>query len=151
MSAFERLLKISESEKHQRGIVYTPREIAQQPDMWLKTCDMLTEQRESIDVFLTEASLKGEKKATVILSGAGSSEYIGNAVSYGLRRGLKRQVISAPTTDFIIQPQSFLVTGYEYVVMSFARSGNSPESVATYNLVKQFAPETKQNVDEYLC
>ena len=79
MSAFEQLLKISDSEKRQRGIIHTPREIAQQPDMWLKTCDMLVEQRERLEAFLIEAGLKGEKQATVILAGAGSSEYIGNA------------------------------------------------------------------------
>jgi tagatose-6-phosphate ketose/aldose isomerase len=146
MNAFEQLLSVPDSEKQAKGIQYTPGEIAQQPEMWLKTCDILVEQQESINAFLQEAGLKGEKKVTTFLSGAGSSEYIGNAASYGLRRGLKRQVFSVSTTDFIIQPRSFLITGYEYIVISFARSGNSPESVATYNLVKQFAPEAKQIV-----
>lgn len=146
MNAFEQLLSIPESEQHQQGILYTPREIAQQPEMWLRTCDILAEQQANMNAFFQEAGLKGEKKAIVILSGAGSSEYIGNAGSYGLRKGLKRQIISVPSTDVIIQPQLFLVPGYAYVVMSFARSGNSPESVATYNLVKQFAPEAKQIV-----
>ena len=146
MNAFEQLLSFSDSEKQAKGIQYTPGEIAQQPEMWFKACDILAEQRDNIEVFLREAGLKDEKEANVILSGAGSSEYIGNAVSYGLRRCLKRQVISVPTTDFITQPQSFLVTGYEYIVISFARSGDSPESVATYNLVKQLAPDTKQLV-----
>ena len=32
----------------------------------------------------------------------------------------------------------------EYVVVSFARSGNSPESMATFNLVKQVCPQARQ-------
>lgn len=146
MNAFEQLLSTPDSEKQAQGIQYTPDEIAQQPEMWLKACDILAEQRDNIEVFLKEAGLKGENNVTAILSGAGSSEYIGNAVSYGLRRCLKRQVISVATTDFITHPQSFLVNGHGYVVISFARSGNSPESVATYNLVKQLAPKTRQIV-----
>jgi tagatose-6-phosphate ketose/aldose isomerase len=34
--------------------------------------------------------------------------------------------------------------GRKYVVLSFARSGNSPESMATFNLVKQVCPSARQ-------
>ncbi len=123
MNAFEQLLSLPDSEKQAQGIQYTPDEIAQQPEMWLKACDILAEQRDTIEAFLKEAGLKGEKKATVILSGAGSSEYIGNAVSYGLRRCLKRQVISVADHRF-----------YYIILIHFLPTGGS---MSSYHLPDQ--------------
>jgi len=146
MNVFEQLLATSEAEKKRLGIQYTPSEIAQQPEMWLKTSQLLLEQRNRINAFLKATGVKGEKRATLLLCGAGSSGYIGTAVLYGLRKHFKRQVFSVPTTDMITHPQAFLHNGTPSVVVSFARSGNSPESLATYNFVKQFAPQTPQIV-----
>ena len=93
---------------------------------------------------MKEAGLSGDTEANVILTGAGTSEYIGNSVVGVLRKYLRREVFSVPTTDFVTHPESFLVPRHRYVIISFARSGNSPESIATYNLVKHLAPESRQ-------
>jgi len=99
-----------------------------------------------IKEFLNNADLQSGRRTPLILCGAGSSEYIGNAVAYGLRKRMKRSVTSVPTTDFLLAPWSFMGNGNKPVVVSFARSGNSPESAATYNLVKQCVPDAKQIV-----
>jgi tagatose-6-phosphate ketose/aldose isomerase len=150
---FEQLLTMPESEKYQKGIQYTPAEIAQQPEMWLKMVDIFAEQGERIRAFLREAGLTGDKEATGLLSGAGSSEYIGNAVAYGLCKNLQRPMLSVASTDFVTCPWSFLLPGQPYVVISFARSGNSPESVTTYNAAgaRQTTGNWRQKSHARLC
>ena len=143
MNAFESLLNVSAEEKKARGLEHTPREIAQQPATWAKAAEMLGRRSGEIGAFLEAAGLTGSKHAELILSGAGSSEFVGNAVAPGLRKRLKRTVTSVSTTNIVTHPEIF-VPGRDYVVLSFARSGNSPESMATYELVKQVCPAAKQ-------
>lgn len=146
MSAFLNLLELSNEEKNSLGIVDTPREIKQQPETWAKAVEMLLEQKENLRSFLDEAGLSGDRKATLLLCGAGTSEYIGSSVCYLLRKGLGREVISVPTAHMVTHGSDFLVKENDYAVLSFARSGNSPESVATYEVVKKYHPESKQIV-----
>jgi len=147
MNAFERLLALPDEEKKARGVEFTPAEIAQQPSTWAKTADLLRERRDAIVRFMTDAGLRGpEEESILLLTGAGTSEFIGNAVVNALRVGLRREVLSIPTTHFVTHAADTLVPGHRYVLLSFARSGNSPESVATYELVRQICPEIRQLV-----
>jgi tagatose-6-phosphate ketose/aldose isomerase len=143
MNAFESLLNISAEEKKARGLEHTPKEIAQQPATWAKAAEMLQSRSGEIGAFLDAAGLTGNNKAHLILSGAGSSEFVGNAVAPGLRKRLKRTVTSVSTTNIVTHPDIF-IPGENYVVLSFARSGNSPESMATYHLVKQMCSAVRQ-------
>ncbi len=143
MNAFEALLSLPDAEKKTRGVEHTPREIAQQPSTWAKAAELLQSRKRELGEFLASSGLTGSKKAELILTGAGSSEFVGNAVAPGLRKRLKRSVVSVSTTNFVTHPSLF-VPGLDYVVLSFARSGNSPESMATYDLVKKVSPQTKQ-------
>src|SRR5476649_428057 len=145
MNAFEALLNLSADEKKSKGVEHTPAEIAQQPATWAKAAELLKNRRKETAEFLTASGLSGAKRAKLILTGAGSSEFVGNSVAPGLRRRLKRTVESISTTHFVTHPEVFATTAdRDYVVLSFARSGNSPESMATYNLVKQVRPAAKQ-------
>ena len=81
-----------------------------------------------------------------ILTGAGTSEFIGNAIQYSLRERLRREVISIPTTHLVTHARGSLVPHHRYTVISFTRSGNSPESLATYNRAKRLFPDIKQIV-----
>ncbi|MCL2647650.1 MAG: SIS domain-containing protein [Phycisphaerales bacterium] len=147
MNAFQSLLNATPEEKKSRGLEYTPREIAQQPAMWTKMADILTQRESEIATFLRDAGLTyygGERDdAELILTGAGSSEFVGNAVAPALRQRLQRTVTPVSTTNFVTHPNIFL-PDKRYAVLSFARSGNSPESMATYNFVKQICPTAKQ-------
>jgi tagatose-6-phosphate ketose/aldose isomerase len=144
MNAFEALLSLPDAEKKTKGVEHTPREIAQQPATWAKAAGILSKRRGEILEFMRAAGLSGERKANLVMTGAGSSEFVGNAVASGLRVRLKRDVVCIPTTHIVTHPQTVFIPGQNYVVLSFARSGNSPESVATYNLVKQVCPQAKQ-------
>jgi len=146
MNAFEKLLKLSAADKKKQGLEFTPAEIAQQPAVWQKAVKALKDQQQAIASFMTSSGLCGKEEATLVLSGAGTSEFVGSAVSFGLRQSLAREVISIPTTHFVSHAATTLVPGHKYVVLSFARSGDSPESVATYRFVKKFYPQAKQMV-----
>lgn len=144
MNAFEKLLNLTAEEKKNQGVEYTPREIAQQPIAWAKTAEILRHDARIIRAFAEEAGLTGTRESTVILTGAGTSEFIGNAIVYALRRALRREVISIPTTHLVTHLPSTLVPGHDYTVISFARSGNSPESLATFELARQFGSRVRQ-------
>lgn len=139
MNAFRALLDLSAGEKQKQGVEFTPPEIAQQPDLWQETADLLVRQRDQLLAFLTEAGVVGDREATVLLTGAGTSEFVGNAASLAMRRTLKRDVISVPTTHLVTHARQFLLEGRPSCLISFARSGNSPESVATFNAARRVA------------
>ena len=144
MNAFNRLLTLSDAEKHRRGIEYTPGEIAQQPQAWKKTVETLKDRQREVSDFLLGSGLTGTTENTVILTGAGTSEFIGNSIVNALRMKLRREVLSIPTTHLVTHANEILVPGHAYTVVSFARSGNSPESVATYDFVRRLFPRVRQ-------
>ncbi len=146
MNAFRKLLELPAGEKTRLGVEYTAPEIAQQPAVWAKTINLLKTRRTEIIAFLQSAGMAGAKKSTVILTGAGTSEFIGNALAGPMRELLGREVISIPTTNLVTHARNTFVPGHDYTVISFARSGNSPESLATYKLVNKHAPAAKQIV-----
>ncbi|MCX7015207.1 MAG: SIS domain-containing protein [Candidatus Sumerlaeota bacterium] len=146
MNALDELLSLPAAEKKRLGVEYTPPEIAQQPAVWVKAADKIVRNRQRIHDFLVSAGALGDREAVVILTGAGTSEFIGNSIAYALRRGLRREVISVPTTHLVTHAATTLVPGHPYVVISFARSGNSPESLATFERVRRLAPSARQMV-----
>lgn len=146
MNAFLELLDLSDQEKQRLGVVDTPREIRQQPDTWRKAVEMVLAQKDALGRFMETAGLRGSRKASIIMCGAGTSEFIGNSVSNLLRKGLQREAFSVPTTHMVTHGREMLVEGRDYTIVSFARSGNSPESVATYDLVRKYHPSAKHLV-----
>lgn len=146
MNAFERLLSLPDTEKAAKGVEHTPREIAQQPQTWARAVDVLRARRSDIAHFMADAGLSEGGDATLMLTGAGTSEFVGNAIVHVLRSRLKREIQSIPTTHFVTHAAPMFVPGRPYVLLSFARSGNSPESVATYNAVQRACPGIRQLV-----
>ncbi len=146
MNSFFKLLEASEKLKAAKGIVHTPAEIAQQPSLWLRTAEGLIGAKKSIFSFLQAGGLYGSKKSALIFAGAGTSEFIGTSVSTGLRKALNRDVFSIPSTHFVTHPGSMLASRNNYLFVSFARSGNSPESFATFDIVKKYYKKARQLV-----
>ena len=118
---------------------YTFKEIAQQPKMWEKTFDVINSRKNEIERFLKKIS---EKDADVILTGAGTSAFIGNAI-YGVRlKHQQKQSRVVPNTELITHPEFYLQPNKTTVLVSFARSGNSPESLAAVEVVDNFCNES---------
>ncbi len=142
MNALESLLKLPESEKRSKGLLYTPTEIAQQPATWQRTFDLFAQQRDAIRDFLIRAGLAdSEGKPEILLVGAGSSDYVGRSLVSLLRRQWSCNVTACPSTDLITDYERILRAGQRYLCISFSRSGDSPEGVAVLHRLLGLRPD----------
>ena len=128
-------LGIDWSTLEEKGAVHTAREIAQQPDLWKRTWAVVNEQRAGLDAFLRHAL---GASGRIILTGAGTSAFIGLTLRGIIQRktGLMTEAIAS--TDIVSHPRDFLSPDVPTLLVSFARSGNSPESVAAVALADEF-------------
>lgn len=72
----------------------------------------------------------------IVLTGAGTSAFIGDAIE-PVMRGMWRNVRAVPTTDLITHAEYLLDAERPLLLISFARSGNSPESVGAVNIANR--------------
>lgn len=123
----------------QHHALHTAREIWQQPDLWAALHQQLVAQQEQCSAFLTP--LLQNPRLQIVLCGAGSSAFAGRALAPWLREKTGRDVAAYGTTDIVANPQQFLDPSRPTLLVSFARSGNSPESVASVALADQLLPQ----------
>lgn len=114
----------------------TWREIFQQPRMWLNTYDIICAQKAEIVAFVKKYVDDGYE---IVLTGAGTSAYIGDALQWVLPGTLLNGAKAVATTDIITEAESLFTKDSKVLLISFARSGNSPESVGAINLVNRCA------------
>ena len=124
------------------GGAHTIREIQQQPRLWLEAIESIERNKDTIEAFINKNVFK--EKARIIFTGAGTSAYAGDLAAPTLRRLLPVQVESIATTDIVASPLNYLKPEVPTVLVSFARSGNSPESVGAYHLAKKLVNNMKQ-------
>jgi tagatose-6-phosphate ketose/aldose isomerase len=126
------LVQLSTEEQNARGLMHTPREIAQQPETWLQTLRVFQREQSRVVKFLDELGIRGplEQRPIVILIGAGTSDYIGQALTLLLRQHWGCEVQACASTDLLPILDSYIIAGRKYLWISFSRSGNSPEGVA---------------------
>jgi tagatose-6-phosphate ketose/aldose isomerase len=132
-------LGIEDAVLNASGAAWTAREISQQPEMLLKTQELLVACQHELEAFLPP--LIGRPELRVILTGAGSSSFIGECLAPYLANRLKCGVEAVATTDIVSAPHIYLRRHKPTLLVSFARSGNSPESVAAAELVDRFVDE----------
>lgn len=128
------------------GAEITTREIYQQPDVWKEAFESYQEQREEIVAFLQRIADKHDY-IKVILTGAGTSAYVGDTLVPYFKEVYderKWNFNAIATTDIVANPETYLKKDVATVLVSFARSGNSPESVATVDLAKALVDELYQ-------
>ena len=77
----------------------------------------------------------------IILTGAGTSAFIGDIIAPWLASHTGKNFSAVPTTDLVTNPMDYLNPAHPLLLISFGRSGNSPESVAAVELANQFVPE----------
>ena len=121
------------------GAKITTREIEQQPQLWQETLKIYQDKKSEISDFLDKINDKFGK-VKVIFTGAGTSAYVGNTVMPYLRKHADRSKYdfeAIDTTKIVSTPEDYLEADTPTILVSFARSGNSPESVATVELAKQ--------------
>lgn len=118
---------------------WTEKEIRQQPGSWIRSLTHIDTLRTAIDRFL--APLLREPNLQVVLTGAGTSAFIGDMIAPWLSHHNGRLFSTVPTTDLVTNPLDYLQPDKPLLLVSFARSGNSPESVAAVELANQLVPE----------
>lgn len=112
---------------------FTFQEIHQQPQMWRKQYESMLAQRDRIVEFLNQYLTP---QTDVVLTGAGTSAFIGDAIE-PVMRGIWTNVRAVPTTDLITHAEYLLDSERPLLLISFARSGNSPESVGAVNIANK--------------
>ncbi|WP_033338183.1 SIS domain-containing protein [Catenuloplanes japonicus] len=117
--------------------MFTRAEIEQQPTMWRATRQVVTALRTETDRLL--ATALHDPRTRIVLTGAGTSAYVGELLAPELTRLLKRPVDAIATTDLVTDPLAVAVDDRPVLLVSFARSGNSPESSAACRLIDQVA------------
>ena len=115
---------------------HTWKEIRQQPEMWLRTYDIVSGMKSRIESFVKKYVAEGYE---IILTGAGTSAYIGDALQWVLKGTLLDGARAVATTDIITEADQLFDEQSKVLLVSFARSGNSPESVGAINLVNRTA------------
>ncbi|RCK69327.1 SIS domain-containing protein [Desertihabitans brevis] len=115
--------------------LHTDREIRQQPRLWRELAVTLDTRREELAAFLRP--WMEDATARVVLTGAGTSAYAGQVLAPWLSRRLQRRVEAIATTDLVAAPHEHLSPDVPTLLVSFARSGQSPESVAATELAEQ--------------
>jgi tagatose-6-phosphate ketose/aldose isomerase len=112
-----------------RGAAHTTAEIAQQPDVWRQLSSRVDAAARDFT-----GPLLDKDDTRILLTGAGTSAFAGEVLAPGLRRTLGRRVQAVPTTDIVANPLEHLAEDVPTLLVSFARSGDSPESVAATEL-----------------
>lgn len=119
MRSLEELAAAPLAERRERGYDDTLREILQQPATWRETAALLE----------GHPPLSARENETVLLTGSGSSVHVGEALEPVLARKLRRSVRAVPAGSLLVDLPAFVPEGRGGILVSFARSGGSPESV----------------------
>ncbi len=140
----QELLVLSKADQDTRGLRYTPHEIFQQPEMWNNTQERVHAMKPDLDVFFQD--FVQEQSRQIVLSGAGTSEFAGVCVESLFRHALcsPAQVISSP--QLVATPEQAFPPGHAVLLISFARSGGSPESIGAFLSAENLAPRIRHLV-----
>ena len=119
--------------------LFTSKEIIGQPKLWLKVWEAVTRKKLEISDFLKRA--KKNSNLHIILTGAGTSAFIGDVLEGPIQKGTGIVTKAVPTTDLVTHPEFYFSKGNDILLISFARSGNSPESAKVVQLAGQLSHE----------
>lgn len=128
----------SPSDRLSRWITY--REIIAQPQIWRDWVPQLERHRAEISEWFSSDAYD-----EIWLCGAGTSAFIGEALATHLNRApnpLRYRAV--PTTDLVASPGLYLRPKASVLVISFGRSGDSPETLGLLDLLDTQMPQADQ-------
>ena len=140
----EKIFGILKDELEDKKGYITAEEIHHQPRLWADTLNIIEENKDRISSYIENKLSK--ENVRIIFTGAGTSAYVGDTVAPYIAKLLKKRVEAIATTDIVSRPEDYLEKDTPTILVSFARSGNSPESVATYNLAETLVDDLSQVV-----
>lgn len=139
------MFNLSKQDLEKNKAVNTATEIYQQPAVWQEMIDTLLENTDSTRGFIKSIYEKHDS-VRVIFTGAGTSAFAGDTLVPELKRQNQGEIQfeSIATTDLVSNPTEFLYKKTPTILVSFARSGNSPESVAAVSLGQEIVDDFYQ-------
>jgi tagatose-6-phosphate ketose/aldose isomerase len=117
------------------GAHWTAREIVQQPQIWAQIETLIAGEAARLAAFLDPLLKLPDLR--IVLTGAGTSAHVGECLAPTLAMRLGRRIDAIATTDLVASPLSYLSRDTPTLIVSFGRSGNSPESVATVEIADE--------------
>jgi tagatose-6-phosphate ketose/aldose isomerase len=126
---------LSERDINNEVGTFTKQEIWGQPRLWQAIYMQAVDEKKPVLSFLKNAI--SHKDLNIILTGAGSSAFIGLSLTGVFKRYSRRNTTAISTTDLVTHPADYLDPDTPLLLISFARSGNSPESVAAVRVADQ--------------
>ncbi|WP_083918817.1 SIS domain-containing protein [Rudaea cellulosilytica] len=130
-----RLLAGNAEQQSQAGYADTLREILQQPQTWYGTAELLA--GPTVAAVLAQAlSVRPEH---IVLTGSGSSVHVGECLAAVLQAALRIPCRAIPAGDLLTDLRGTLAPG-RGLIISIARSGDSPESAAVVDSTLASAP-----------
>ena len=137
----QELLSLPLAEQQERGYADTLREILQQPATWIATADLLRSPQllEQLQAALTPPP------SHIVLTGSGSSMYIGECLAPSLQLGLGIPAQAIAAGSLLTHWRSVLPPGAGLLI-SLARSGDSPESSGVVDRLLADAPDYRHLV-----
>lgn len=118
----------------QLGGTDTATEIAQQPQLWETLASNLADDCARVQAFLGERL--NDPRQRVLFTGAGSSGFIAEMVADTINAQWPAEVRVVHTTSLLTHPALYLQRDRPTLLVSFGRSGSSPESVAAVERVR---------------
>ena len=110
-----------DSEK--QGWRYTLTEIFQQPELWRRTAELAAS-------LACQRLDQIRRNQLVVLTGSGSSHFVGECIAPAIQRRTGRATLALGSGELLLARRDLLPPQRPLLLVSFARSGNSPESGA---------------------
>ena len=121
------IFNYTEEQMKENFSTFTIHEIYQQPATWRKTCAQLAACKDELQKFIDQVVKAAD--FDIVLTGAGTSEFVGNSLFHALNKKYDFKVKSYASTDIVPNPEDTLSRTKPTLLVNFGRSGNSPESV----------------------
>lgn len=134
------LLALEALAAEKRGVRHMPREIIQQPRMWLDACERVLARGAELAPF----SRAREPGTQLVLIGAGSSDYAAQLVRPSFELA-GRIACAQPSTDLLTRTEA-LEPGGSRDFVYFSRSGTTAETVAVAQRFGRTVPESRHLV-----
>lgn len=137
------IFNVTDEKMKETSSVFTLTEIHQQPSTWRKTCAQLKACKDELQKFIDQVVTQDD--FDIVLTGAGTSEFVGNSLYQALNKKYNFKVKSYATTDLVPSPECFLSRTKPTLLVSFGpfrkftgvpgsrteRRGSMPEPVSS--------------------
>lgn len=140
------MFHLANEKLEQLGTLITTREIEYQPSLWKEAFQLYLDAFNDISDFLSGIYQK-HNFIDVIFTGAGTSEFVGQSISNYLNQAndlKKLRFSSVGSIELVARPMDYLQEDVPTILVSFARSGNSPESLAAIENAKKLVRDLYQ-------